>query len=182
MTHEPKTLAHYNEYLDNRGDSLLKPAATGLALHAFMLTGESKYRDWVLEYACAWGERSVTCGGMIPGTAGLDGRPGSLYDGRRRKGAYGWNFIIYDGEIARVGYRNYFHAGTRSGFGNALLLSGVEGNTDILRRQMDLIYAPKKARTGVRFCPRCTATRGATVTTASGSGITTRRILHRSPD
>lgn len=154
MTHYPKMLAHCNEYLDSVGDSFLNLAATGLALNAFMLTGESKYRDWVLEYAEAWRERTAACGGMIPSTVGLDGRPGSLYDGQWWKGTYGWNFTIYDGEIERIAHRNYFHAATWPGFGNALLLTGDQGWTAILRRQMDLIYAQKRVENGRTLLPQ----------------------------
>lgn len=154
MSHYPRMLAHCNEYLDSVGDSFLNLAATGLALNAFMLTGESKYRDWVLEYAGAWRERTVACGGMIPSTVGLDGKPGSLYDGQWWKGTYGWNFSVYDGEIERLVHRNYFHAGTWPGFGNALLLTGDPGWTDILRRQMDLIYAQKRVENGRTLLPQ----------------------------
>ena len=154
MTYYPRMLAHCNEYLDSVGDSFLNLAATGLALNAFMLTAESKYRDWVLEYAGAWRERTVACGGMIPSTVGLDGKPGSLYNGQWWKGTYGWNFTIYDGEIERIAHRNYFHAGTWPGFGNALLLSGDQGWTDLLRRQMDLIYAQKKVENGRVLLPQ----------------------------
>ena len=154
MTYYPRMLAHCNEYLDSVGDSFLNLAATGLALNAFMLTAESKYRDWVLEYAGAWRERTVACGGMIPSTVGLDGKPGSLYNGQWWKGTYGWNFTIYDGEIERIAHRNYFHAGTWPGFGNALLLSGDPGWTDLLRRQMDLIYAQKKVENGRVLLPQ----------------------------
>ncbi len=154
MAHYPKMLAHCNEYLDSAGDSFLNLAATGLALNAFMLTGESKYRDWVLEYAGAWRERTAACGGMIPSTVGLDGRPGSLYGGQWWKGTYGWNFTIYDGEIERIAHRNYFHAGTWPGFGNALLLTGDQGWTEILRRQMDLIYAQKRVENGRTLLPQ----------------------------
>ncbi|MGB9606621.1 MAG: hypothetical protein ACPL88_12165, partial [Bryobacteraceae bacterium] len=154
MTWYPKMLAHCNEYLDSAGDNFLNLAATGLALNAFMLTGEGKYRDWVLEYAGAWRERTITCGGMIPSTVGLDGKPGSLYGGQWWKGTYGWNFTIYDGEIERIAHRNYFHAGTWPGFGNALLLTGDQAWTDILRRQMDLIYAQKKVENGRILLPQ----------------------------
>ena len=154
MTYYPRMLAHCNEYLDSVGDSFLNLAATGLALNAFMLTAESKYRDWVLEYAGAWRERTVACGGMIPSTVGLDGKPGSLYNGQWWKGTYGWNFTIHDGEIERIAHRNYFHAGTWPGFGNALLLSGDPGWTDLLRRQMDLIYAQKKVENGRVLLPQ----------------------------
>ncbi len=44
----PKMLAHCAEYLDSVGDNSLNLAATNLALNAFALTGEEKYRNWVV--------------------------------------------------------------------------------------------------------------------------------------
>ncbi len=35
-------------------------------LTAFALTGETQYRDWVLEYLDAWVERTEQNGGIIP--------------------------------------------------------------------------------------------------------------------
>lgn len=154
VTYYPKMLAHCNDYLDSVGDNFLNLAATGLALNAYMLTGEDKYRDWLLEYAGAWRERTVACGGMIPSNVDLDGKPGGEYNGQWWKGTYGWNFTIYDGEIERIAHRNYFHAGSWPGFGNALLVSGDQGWVDLLRRQMDLIYAQKKLENGRVLLPQ----------------------------
>ncbi len=153
-TYYPKMLAHCNEYLDSVGDTSLNLAATGLALNAYMLTGEEKYRNWLLEYAGAWRERTIACGGMIPSNVGLDGKPGGEYNGQWWKGTYGWNFTIYDGEIERIAHRNYFHAGSWPGFGNALLASGDQEWVDLLRRQMDLIYAQKKVENGRVLLPQ----------------------------
>ena len=136
------------------GDHPLNLAATGLALNAYMLTGEEKYRNWLLEYAGAWKERTLACGGKIPTNVGLDGKPGGVYNGQWWKGTYGWNFTIYDGEIERIAHRNYSHAGSWPGFGNALLASGDQGWTDLLRRQMDLIYEQKKVENGRVLLPQ----------------------------
>lgn len=35
--------------------------ATTLALNAFALTGESRYKAWLLEYVDAWCERAGAC-------------------------------------------------------------------------------------------------------------------------
>src|SRR5687768_10009124 len=50
-------LAHFQGYSDIVGDHPQNLQATSLAVNAFMLSGESKYRDWVLEYVDAWRER-----------------------------------------------------------------------------------------------------------------------------
>jgi hypothetical protein len=43
-------LAHYREYTDVVGDHFLNLAATTLATNAYLLTGERKYRTWLVEY------------------------------------------------------------------------------------------------------------------------------------
>lgn len=150
----PKMLAHCDEYLDSVGDHPLNLAATNLALNAYMLTGEPKYRDWALEYVDAWKERTEANGGNIPTNIGLDGTIGGEYGGKWYKGTYGWNFTIFDGEIERIAHRNNFSAGSWPGFGNAYLLTGDAGYIDTLRRQMDNIYAQKKVVDGRLMVPQ----------------------------
>ena len=150
----PKMLAHCTEYLDSVGDNFLNLAATNLALEAYMLTGEEKYRNWVVEYVNAWKERTAQCGGNIPSNVGLDGKPGGEHNGQWWKGTYGWNFTIFDGELEKIAHRNYFTAGSWPGFGNALLLTGDQGYVDVLRRQMDNIYAQKKVVNGKITLPQ----------------------------
>jgi hypothetical protein len=150
----PKMLAHCTEYLDSVGDNPLNLAATVLALNAYALTGEKKYRDWIVEYANAWKDRAAACGGNIPTNVGLDGKPGGEYNGQWWKGTYGWNFTIFDGEIERIAHRNYVTAGSWPGFGNALLATGDQAYVDVLRRQMDNIFAQKKVVNGVTVYPQ----------------------------
>jgi hypothetical protein len=140
----PKMLAHCNEYLDSVGDNSLNLAATILGLDAYMLTHEAKYKNWVVDYLNAWKERTASTGGNIPSNVGLDGKPGGEYKGQWWKGTYGWNFTIFDGEIERIAHRNYFTAASWAGFANGLLLTGDQGYIDVLRRQMDNIWAQKK--------------------------------------
>jgi len=47
-------LAHYAEYTDVVGDHFLNVAATTLPTNAFLLTGDPKYRRWLVEYMDAW--------------------------------------------------------------------------------------------------------------------------------
>ena len=44
-------VAHFKDYNDIVGDHPQNLLSTALGLNAFMLTGEARYRDWVLEYA-----------------------------------------------------------------------------------------------------------------------------------
>jgi hypothetical protein len=144
-----KMLAHCAEYLDSVGDHPLNLASTGLALNAYALTGEKKYKDWILEYVGAWKQRTDANGGNIPTNIGLDGKVGGAYGGRWYKGTYGWNFTIYDGEIEQIAHRNTFSAGSWPGFANAYLASkGEAGFLATLRKQMDNLYAQKKVVDG----------------------------------
>ena len=153
-TYYPKMLAHCTEYLDSVGDNFLNLAATIPATTAYMLTGETKYKDWVLDYTNAWKERTAATGGNIPSNVGLNGKPGGEYGGQWWKGTYGWNFTIFDGEIEQIAHRNYFTAGSWPGFANALMLSGDAGNVAVLRRQMANIYAQKKTENGRVLLPQ----------------------------
>src|SRR5687767_2453147 len=48
-----------------RGDHPLNLASCSLGFNAYALTGERKYRDWLLEYAGAWRDRVLANGGNI---------------------------------------------------------------------------------------------------------------------
>ena len=148
-------LAHCAEYLDSVGDHPLNLASTGLALNAYMLTGDQKYKNWILEYVGAWKQRTDGNGGNIPTNIGLDGKPGGEYGGKWYKGTYGWNFTIYDGEIDQIAHRNTFDSGSWPGFGNAFLVSqGDAGFVATLRKQMDNLYAQKKLEGGRTLLPQ----------------------------
>ncbi|MFN7923173.1 MAG: hypothetical protein U0Q16_23935 [Bryobacteraceae bacterium] len=150
-----KMLAHCAEYLDSVGDHPLNLASTGLALNAYMLTGEKKYKDWILDYVGAWKQRTESTGGNIPTNVGLDGKPGGEYGGRWYKGTYGWNFTIFDGEIDQMAHRNTVEAGSWPGFGNAYLVSkGDPGFVGTLRKQLDNLYAQKKVVNGKTMLPQ----------------------------
>jgi len=148
-----RMLAHCDEYLDSVGDHPLNLAATNLALNAYMLTHDKKYRDWVLEYVNAWKERIAANGGNIPTNIGLDGKIGGEYGGKWYKGTYGWNFTIFDGEIEQTAHRNTFDSGAWPGFGNAHLLTGDPAYIATLRRQLDNLYAQQKTVDGKVMIP-----------------------------
>lgn len=152
--HYKKMLAHCDEYLDSSGDNFLNLSATILGMNAYMLTGEDKYRNWVLDYTNAWKQRAAEAGGMIPSNIGLNGKLGGEHNGQWWKGTYGWNFTIFDGELEKIAHRNYFTDGSWPGFSNALVLSGDQSFVGVLRKQMDLIYAQKKIENGKTLLPQ----------------------------
>ena len=143
-----KMLSHCDEYLDSVGDNFLNLAATNLAVNAYALTGEAKYKRWIEEYVGAWRQRTAETGGNIPSNIGLDGKLGGAHNGQWWKGTYGWNFTIFDGELQKIAHRNYVTAGSWPGFSNALLVTGDQGFIDALRKQIDNIYAQKRVING----------------------------------
>ncbi|MBC8167805.1 MAG: hypothetical protein H7Y20_18285 [Bryobacteraceae bacterium] len=153
-TNYDKMLSHCPEYLDSVGDNFLNMAATNLGVSAFALTAEKKYKDWVVEYISAWKVRAGECGGNIPSNVGLDGKPGGEHKGQWWKGTYGWNFTIFDGELGQTAHRNYLTAGSWPGFANALMVSGDQSFTSVLRKQLDNIYAQKKTEKGKTLLPQ----------------------------
>jgi hypothetical protein len=74
------------------GDTAVNLAAAGLVLNAWILSGERRYRDWIVEYVGAWRKRAEANGGMIPDNVGPDGVVGSLHEGRWYGGHYGWSW------------------------------------------------------------------------------------------
>lgn len=73
-----------------REDVPLNLTSTALVTHAYLYTGEEKYRDWVVEYTEAWMERMKQNGGIIPDNVGLTGQIGEHRLGQWWGGFYGW--------------------------------------------------------------------------------------------
>jgi hypothetical protein len=69
-------LAHFKDYNDIVCDHPQNLLITSLVLNAYLLTGEAKYRDWILAYVDAWRERMRKNGGIIPTKVGPDGKVG----------------------------------------------------------------------------------------------------------
>jgi hypothetical protein len=144
---EPERYARYTTASNIRGDHPLNLCATTLAMNGYMLTGERKYRDWLLEYTDAWRERVETNGGNIPTNIGLDGRIGGEWDGKWYGGTFGWNF--WPQETGR----NYFMRGPRLAFGQAFLLTADPKFISPLRRQIANLHAAQKIENGRVLLP-----------------------------
>jgi hypothetical protein len=78
---------------------------------------------------------------------GRDGTIGGEWGGNWYGGVFGWN-------SPDEGRRNYVLRGPPEGFGNALLLTGNQAYTQVLRRQIDNLYAAKKVENGRVLLPR----------------------------
>jgi hypothetical protein len=130
-----------------RGDHPLNLNVANLVFHAYLLTQEKKYHDWVLEYVDAWRDRTEKNGGNIPSNVGLDGKVGTEWGGKWYGGVFGWN-------SPDEGERNYVFRGPPEAFGAALLLTGDQRYTQVIRGQIDNLFAAKKVENGATLLPR----------------------------
>ena len=145
------------------GDHVLNLISTQLALNAYMLDHEAKYKNWLLEYAGAWKDRAKATGGNFPSNVGLDGKIGTgvadkwymdkkAETGKWYMGTYGWNFSFWHW-ADRFNHENHIFRGAWAGMGNAYLLTGDPSYIDALRTQMNNLYAQKKVIDGVEMIP-----------------------------
>jgi hypothetical protein len=129
-------VAHYQDYNDIVGDNPLNLGTTTLALGAYLLTGEEKYRKWLLEYVDAWVERTRANNGYVPSNVGLDGTPGGECGGKWYGGVYGWGFTVVVPQTGKLAHRPSFQRRAFYGFANALLITG---NFDYVKLWGDMI-------------------------------------------
>jgi len=146
-------LDHFRDYNDVVGDLPQNLRATTLAVNAFALTGEEKYKRWVLEYVDAWRERAEANGGILPSNIGLDGQIGSTAGGKWYGGVYGWGFSVKVPQTGEIAHRNRTMYGF-AGFHNAFVLTGDDRYLDVWRKQMDAINDQRRMIEGRWMYPR----------------------------
>ena len=117
------------------GDTAVNLAATGLVLNAWILTGDSRYRDWIVSYVSAWLERAAANGGILPDNTGPDGVVGSLLGGRWYGGHYGWTWPH--------GWYSVGSAATVAALA-AATVTGDDGYLELVRPTLDTITARGK--------------------------------------
>ncbi|MEW6754340.1 MAG: hypothetical protein AB1505_25650, partial [Candidatus Latescibacterota bacterium] len=127
-----------------RGDVAANLAATSLVTHAYLHTGEEKYRCWVGDYVEAWMERAARNGGLVPDNVGLSGRIGEYTGGKWYGGYYGWTWP-----------HGWHHLGDAviSAAQNAALLFQDRSYLDFPRRQIDLLMAQGHEENGTLRVP-----------------------------
>lgn len=130
---------HFKDYTDVVGDNPMNLAATILALNAYMLNHEDKYKAWALEYIDAWCDRTAENGGIIPTNIGLDGTIGGECGGRWYGGIYGWGFTVTVPQTGELAHRTYSHRRAINGFGVGLLFTGDQKYVDVWRGVIDHI-------------------------------------------
>ncbi len=127
-----------------RGDVPLNLTATSLVAHAYLYTGDDRYRRWMRDYLDAWGERTRQNGGVTPDNVGPSGRSGELMDGKWWGGYYGWRWP--HGAFSIV--EPLLIAGA-----NALLLDGDDGRLNLARSQLDMLWARGREQGGAWVVP-----------------------------
>jgi len=145
-------LDHFRDYTDVVGDNHVNLGATTLGVTAFALTGEQKYRDWVVEYLDAWLQRTEQNGGLIPSSVGPDGTIESGYGWYG--GVYGWGFSVLqvprNGKLAHRAY----HRRKPYSLANGLLLTGDRRYVDVWRRMVDVVNSNAKQENGQTLYPQ----------------------------
>jgi hypothetical protein len=127
-----------------RCDVPLNLTSTSLITTAYLYTGEDRYRQWVLDYLEAWGERILANGGLCPDNIGPNGIIGETMGGKWWGGYYGWRWphgfmsIIQPLTIAAM---------------NAVLLTGDKTYLDIPRSQLDRMIGMGVEREGRLLIP-----------------------------
>ena len=146
-------LAHYKDYGETLGDNPLNLETTTLALNAYMLSHEPKYKAWMLGYIDAWADRARRNNNLIPSNIGLDGTIGGEVGGKWYGGTYGWAFSPI---VPQTGERENRNRGPRAAvaFMSAYLVTGDDKYLDVWRKQADVINAQKKVVDGKVSTPR----------------------------
>jgi len=127
-----------------RGDIPLNLTATSLVTHAYLYTGDERYRHWIVDYLDAWRARTERNGGITPDNVGPSGDIGELMDGKWWGGYYGWRwphgaFTILDPLVI---------AGS-----NVLLVHGGAAGLDLARSQVDMLWGLGREQDGAWVIP-----------------------------
>ena len=131
---DPELARRMGEVMEERmgrGDVAGNLCVTSLITNAFLLTGEERYREWVLEYTDAWLARAEANGGLLPDNIGQSGQVGEYLGGKWYGGLYGWTWPH--------GYYNIGYAAVDAAL-NAFLISGERRFLDLPRRQFDTVW------------------------------------------
>jgi hypothetical protein len=126
------------------GDVPLNLTATSQIVHAFLYSGDEKYRRWVLDYLAAWEERTTANFGIMPDNVGLNGHIGEYMDGKWWGGYYGWRWPH--------GAMNLLESSVIAGM-NAALLTGDTGRLELARSQIDLLWSLRREEEGESRVP-----------------------------
>jgi hypothetical protein len=160
-------LEHYQEYTDVVGDHFLNLVATTLPTNAYLLTGEAKYRRWIVEYMDAWLARMKKNDGIIPSFVDLDGTIGGR-EGKWWGNAYGWGFSPVNPVTGQREDRNRIPRAL-VGFSNALLVTGDRKYVDAWRDMIAAVNAHARQVDGRTEYPTMFGANGVLASGSSGA-------------
>ena len=127
-----------------RCDVPLNLTSTSLITHAYLLTGERDYRDWVVDYLEAWADRIARNDGICPDNVGPSGEIGETMDGKWWGGYYGWRWPH--------GFMSIIEPLTIAAM-NAALITGDLSYLDVPRGQLDRIIELGRLEDGRLLVP-----------------------------
>ncbi|MCX6045876.1 MAG: hypothetical protein NT075_12245 [Chloroflexi bacterium] len=145
--HDIPDIGHYDDLQDpakarrmgeamqermGKGDVAGNLIVTSLIANAYLMTGDTKYQRWIVEYVDAWMARAQQNGGLLPDNVGLSGQVGETMGGKWYGGLYGWTWPH--------GYYNIGMAATVAAT-NAYLLTRNAAYLDLPRSQLDHVWA-----------------------------------------
>ena len=145
-------VAHFKDYNDTVGDHPQNMSSMTLASNAYILTGEEKYKKWLVDYAEAWLDRMKRNNGIIPSSIGLDGTIGGETDGKWWGSVYGWGFSVIVPQTGELAHRTRVYRAI-DGFGNAYLLTGDRRYIDAWTKMIDIVNSNAKVIDGVKHYP-----------------------------
>lgn len=128
-----------------RGDVPLNLTATSLLAHAYLLTGDVRYRRWVLDYHDAWQARTARNDGIIPDNVGPADQIGQHMQGKWWGGYYGWRWPHGASQLLES---------VAIGSTNATLLGAATDSLDLIRSQLDALWALGHDHEGDWLVPR----------------------------
>ena len=132
-----------------RGDVPLNLTCTSLITHAYLYTGDERYKRFVLDYLEAWAERIQANGGLCPDNVGPNGIIGELM-GEGPSGPKWWGG--YYGWRWPHGFMSLIQPLTIAAM-NAVLLTGDRRYLEIPRRQLDLAIERGRVEDGRLLIP-----------------------------
>ena len=127
-----------------KNDVPLNLHSTSMVTHAYIYTGDDKYKNWVLDYIQTWMDHRDKNGGIVPDNIGPNGEIGELMNGKWWGGYYGWRWP----HGARMIVEPSYVAGSC-----AALMTGDFSWLDLCRSQLDMLWDLRREEDGIIKVP-----------------------------
>ncbi len=118
-----------------KGDVATNLHVCSLIVNAFLMTGDEKYKRWLLEYVDAWIDRAASYDGFLPDNVGLSGEVGEYTGGKWYGSMYGWTWPH--------GFYNIAMAAILAGV-ECFLLTGEKKYLELPRNQIRKVMSEGK--------------------------------------